>query len=75
MRKKGSKATGKATGVASYCRIDPRGAIEVGHVHYSPLLQRSPAGTEARRVGPTTQAADATKANGAEKSGVRSQAE
>ena len=41
------KATCRATGVASYCRIDPRGSIEVGHIHYSPLLQRTPAATEA----------------------------
>ena len=42
------KATGRATGVASYLRIDPRnGSIEVGHIGYSPLLQRTPAGTEA----------------------------
>jgi RimJ/RimL family protein N-acetyltransferase len=41
-------ATGKAAGVASYLRIDPRnGVIEVGHIHYSPLLQRKPAATEA----------------------------
>lgn len=41
-------ATGGATGVASYLRIDPAsGSIEVGHINYSPLLQRTPAGTEA----------------------------
>ncbi len=35
-------------GLASYLRIDPdNGSIEVGHIHYSPLLQRQPAGTEA----------------------------
>jgi RimJ/RimL family protein N-acetyltransferase len=40
--------TGKATGVASYLRIDPEaGSIEVGHINYSPLLQRQPAATEA----------------------------
>ena len=39
---------GKATGVASYLRIDPgNGAIEVGHINYSPLLQRKRAATEA----------------------------
>ena len=39
---------GKAVGVASYLRINPsNGSIEVGHINYSPLLQRSPAGTEA----------------------------
>jgi len=38
----------KAVGVASYLRIDPgNGSIEVGHINYSPLLQRTPAGTEA----------------------------
>ena len=42
------RATGRAVGVASYLRIDPRnGAIEVGHLAYSPLLQRTPAATEA----------------------------
>jgi RimJ/RimL family protein N-acetyltransferase len=41
-------ATGKAVGVASYLRIDPaNGAIEVGHIAYSPHLQRTPAATEA----------------------------
>jgi RimJ/RimL family protein N-acetyltransferase len=40
-------ATGRATGVASYLRIDPAsGTIEVGHLGYSPLLQRTPAATE-----------------------------
>lgn len=35
-------------GVASYLRIQPgQGSIEVGHVHYSPALQRHPAATEA----------------------------
>ena len=39
---------GKAAGVASYLRIDPKnGVIEVGHINYSPLLQRKPAATEA----------------------------
>lgn len=42
------RATDRAVGVASYLRIDPRaGSIEVGHISYSPLLQRTPAGTEA----------------------------
>jgi RimJ/RimL family protein N-acetyltransferase len=41
-------STGKAVGVASYLRIDPAaGSIEVGHINYSPLLQRKPAATEA----------------------------
>jgi len=35
-------------GVASYLRIAPQaGAIEVGHIHYSVALQRTPAATEA----------------------------
>jgi RimJ/RimL family protein N-acetyltransferase len=42
------KPTARAIGVASYLRIDPRaGSIEVGHLGYSPLLQRTPAATEA----------------------------
>ena len=42
------KAHGKAVGVASYLRIDPRhGSIEVGHLNFSPLLQQKPASTEA----------------------------
>ena len=37
-----------AVGVASYLRISPsNGSIEVGHINYSPLLQRTPAATEA----------------------------
>ncbi|MEZ5931618.1 MAG: GNAT family protein [Alphaproteobacteria bacterium] len=41
-------ASGKAVGVASYLRIEPAiGVIETGHIHYSPLLQRRPAATEA----------------------------
>ena len=40
--------TGEPAGVASYLRIDPRnGSIEVGHLRFSPLLQRKPAATEA----------------------------
>jgi RimJ/RimL family protein N-acetyltransferase len=39
---------GRAVGVASYLRIDPAaGSIEVGHIHYSPFLQRTVAATEA----------------------------
>jgi RimJ/RimL family protein N-acetyltransferase len=39
---------GRAVGVASYLRIEPAiGAIEVGHINYSPLLQRKPGATEA----------------------------
>ena len=42
------KASGRAVGVASYLRIDPRhGSIEVGHLQFSPLLQARPAATEA----------------------------
>jgi RimJ/RimL family protein N-acetyltransferase len=41
-------ATSKAEGVASYMRIDARnGVMEVGHLNYSPLLQRTRAATEA----------------------------
>lgn len=40
--------TGQAVGVASYLRIAPAsGSIEVGHINFSPLLQRTPAATEA----------------------------
>lgn len=40
--------SGKAVGVASYLRIKPDcGSIEVGHLSYSPLLQKTPAATEA----------------------------
>lgn len=42
------QATGLAAGVASYLRITPdSGTIEVGHINYSPLLQRTRAATEA----------------------------
>jgi RimJ/RimL family protein N-acetyltransferase len=41
-------ATGKAAGIATYMRIDPKnGVIEVGNLNFSPLLQRQPAATEA----------------------------
>jgi RimJ/RimL family protein N-acetyltransferase len=41
-------ASGKATGIASYLRIDTtHGVIEVGHLAFSPLLQRTRAATEA----------------------------
>jgi RimJ/RimL family protein N-acetyltransferase len=41
-------ATGAPVGVASYLRIDPSaGSIEVGHINYSPRLQRTVAATEA----------------------------
>ena len=40
--------TQQALGVASLMRIDPaNGVIEVGHIYYSPLLQRTRAATEA----------------------------
>ena len=39
--------TQQPVGVASYLRIDPAvGCIEVGHLAFSPLLQRTPAATE-----------------------------
>jgi RimJ/RimL family protein N-acetyltransferase len=42
------RRSGRALGVASYMRIDPRaGVIEVGGINYSPPLQRTPAATEA----------------------------
>ena len=42
------RRTDKAVGVAGYMRINPDdGVIEVGHINYTPLLQRTPAGTEA----------------------------
>ena len=41
------RATGRAVGVASYLRIDPEnGVIEVGHINFSPRLQRTRAATE-----------------------------
>lgn len=40
--------TGQAVGIASYLRIMPQiGVIEVGHIHYAPPLQKTPAATEA----------------------------
>ena len=42
------RSSGRAVGVASYMRIDAAaGVIEVGGINYSPLLQRTPAATEA----------------------------
>ena len=42
------RQSGKALGVASYLRIEaPVGVIEVGHINYSPALQRTAAATEA----------------------------
>ncbi len=41
-------ASKEAVGVASYLRITPTsGSIEVGHLNFSPKLQKSPAATEA----------------------------
>ena len=41
-------AGGRPAGLVSYLRITPAaGSIEVGHIHYSPRLKRSPAATEA----------------------------
>jgi len=38
----------EAVGIASYLRIEPAiGVIEVGHIHFSPRLQRTPMATEA----------------------------
>ena len=40
--------TNKAVGVASFLRIQfGIGVIEVGHIHFSPLLQKTPVATEA----------------------------
>ncbi len=40
--------TGKASGMAAYLRIKPdAGVVEVGHIAYSPLLQRTAQATEA----------------------------
>jgi RimJ/RimL family protein N-acetyltransferase len=40
-------ASGRPVGVASYLRIEPAaGSIEVGHLRFSALLQRTPAATE-----------------------------
>jgi RimJ/RimL family protein N-acetyltransferase len=42
------RASGRAVGVASLMRIDPvNGVIEVGHIKYTPALQRTAAATEA----------------------------
>ena len=41
-------SSGHAVGIGAFMRIDPAaGSIEVGHIAMSPLLQRSPAATEA----------------------------
>ena len=42
------RVTGRAVGVATYLRIDrSNGVIEVGHLNFSPRLQRRPGATEA----------------------------
>jgi RimJ/RimL family protein N-acetyltransferase len=42
------RADDRPAGVVSYLRIAPAaGSIEVGHLHYSPRLKRTPAATEA----------------------------
>ncbi len=42
------QSTGRAVGLASYLRIEPgSGVIEVGHIHFSPLMQRTAISTEA----------------------------
>ncbi|MCJ2088233.1 GNAT family N-acetyltransferase [Methylobacterium sp. E-005] len=42
------RGSGEPLGIASYLRIDPaNGVIEVGHLHFGPGLQRTPASTEA----------------------------
>lgn len=42
------KTNGMSVGIVSYLRIAPaNGSIEVGHIHFSQLLKRSPAATEA----------------------------
>ena len=43
-----SKELKKAIGIASFLRINPtKGLIEVGHINYSPLLQKTTEATEA----------------------------
>jgi RimJ/RimL family protein N-acetyltransferase len=42
------RKTGRAVGMASFLRIDPaHGVIEVGHLHFSPLMQRTLVASEA----------------------------
>ncbi len=41
-------ASGKASGMASYLNVHPKaGTIEIGHIWFTPALQRTPAATEA----------------------------
>lgn len=43
-----SNRTGEPVGVASFLRIDPgNGSIEVGHIHFSETIKRTPVATEA----------------------------
>jgi RimJ/RimL family protein N-acetyltransferase len=43
-----NQKTGIAVGMASYLRIQPAvGSIEVGHIHFSPLMQQTPIASEA----------------------------
>lgn len=43
-----NKKNNELVGIASYLRINPKfRVIEVGHIHFSPLLQRTPMATEA----------------------------
>lgn len=43
------KASGKVAGRQTFLRIDPaNGVIEIGHIHWGPLMQRKPAATEAQ---------------------------
>jgi len=43
-----SRKSGKAVGIASYLRITPEhGSIEVGHLNFSKIMQRTPMATEA----------------------------
>jgi RimJ/RimL family protein N-acetyltransferase len=40
--------SGAVVGIVAYLRIEPaHGAIEIGHIHWSPALQRTPTATEA----------------------------
>lgn len=42
------KVSGKVAGRQTFLRIDPsNGVIEIGHIHWGPLMQRKPAATEA----------------------------
>ena len=43
------KASGKIAGRQTFLRIDTaNGSIEIGHIHWGPLMQRKPAATEAQ---------------------------